>query len=77
MTDCGELLRELEKDHMARLRHVVLAKLGVFPLGLRARMISDRKILEYACHMVLDKGGSGGGSSFDMDKFIRMKEGEA
>ena len=73
MTDCGELLRQLEKDHMARLRHVVLTRLNICPLGLRARMISDRKILEYACHMVLDKGGG----SFDMDRFIRMKESEA
>ena len=73
MTDCGKLLESLKKDHMARLRHVVLKNFGVSPLSLRARLISDRKIIECACQMVLECRDSRGG--FDMERFERMKEG--
>lgn len=77
MTDCGKLLEALEKDHMARLRHVVLTRFNICPLGLRARLISDRRIIECACQLVLDERGGEGGGSFDMERFIRMKEGSA
>lgn len=73
MTDCGKLLQSLEKDHMARLRHVVLTRFGISPLGLRAGLISNRKIIECACRLVLDN--SGGGEGFDMERFVRLKEG--
>ncbi len=71
-----KLLGALREDGMARLRHAVLERTGVSPFSLRAVLISDRQIIKYACHMVLDgestEEAAGGG--FDMERFLNMKE---
>lgn len=71
-----ELLAALREDSAARLRHAVLKEAGVSPFSLRARFISDRQIIIYACHMALDRaaGEKTGEGSFDMERFLRMKE---
>ena len=70
------LLEALEGDGMARLRHAVLREAGVPPFSLRAALVSNRRLLRYACHLVLDGREHGGGSGgFDMERFRRMKEG--
>ena len=73
--DCRELLKSLESDHMARLRHVVLTRLNICPLSLRARLISDRRIIACACQLALDRAGpEAGGGDFDMARFLELKE---
>lgn len=68
------LLGCLEGDSMARLRHLVLKRLGVCPLSLRARLAGDRRIIACACQLVLDMERKQTGS-FDMERFLEMKEG--
>lgn len=74
--DCGELLARLERDSLARLRHLVLERAGICPLSLRARLISDRQIIAYACFMALEAGGAGPeeSGSFSRERFEQMKE---
>lgn len=74
--DCGELLASLERDSMARLRHLVLERAGICPLSFRARLISDRQIIAYACFMALDRSGDvpEESGSFSRERFERMKE---
>lgn len=71
--DCGQLLESLENDHMARLRHVVLRRLGICPIGLRAAMISNRSIIRCACQLAADGRQEEQSGGFDMEKFIRMR----
>ena len=72
-----KLLEALERDSMARLRHAVLREAGVPPFSLRAMLVSKKRLLRYACHLVLDgREHSGGSGGFDMEKFKRLKEGE-
>lgn len=72
-----ELLAALKDDSVARLRHAMLKEAGVSPFSLRARFISDRQLLRYACHLALDRaaGEEKGEGSFDMERFLKMKEG--
>jgi len=76
--ELGRLLEALRGDPMARLRHAVLKKAGIPPFSLRAAFIGRKQILRYACHLALDAEESGelGAGSFDMGRFLEMKEGE-
>ena len=75
--EAERLLEALRENSMARLRHAVLEKAGVPPFSLRAWLISNRRILRYACHLVLDEeqGKLQSGAGFDMERFLKMKEG--
>lgn len=73
------LLSSLSRDSMARLRYLVLGRAGICPLSLRAGLVSNRRIIAYACQMVLDMEGKAAlpgeeGAGFDMDRFMEMKE---
>ena len=76
MTALAKLLGKLENDHMARLRHVVLTKLGISPLSPLALFISDRRIVACACQLVLDSRDAGNLTGFEIERFLRMKEAE-
>ena len=60
MTDgerkCAELLRALAGDSMKRLKWRVTERLGICPASLRARLLTNRRALEFAGHLVLDAG---------------------
>ena len=60
MTDgerkCDELLRALSGDSMKRLKWRVMERLNICPASLRGRLLTKRRALEYACHLVLDAG---------------------
>lgn len=73
--EAEKLLETLRGDHMARLRHKVLRKAGIPPFSLRSVLISNRQVLRYACHLVLDGQGADTRGNFDMERFLRMKEG--
>ena len=83
MTDgerkCAELLRALDADPMRRLKWRVMERLDICPASLRARLLTKRRALEYACHLALDAGeraasantkaAAGENPGFDMARF--------
>ncbi len=80
-----KLLGELERDSAERLKWLVCRRLGIMPGSALWHMMTRRRALRYACHMVLDGRGSpdsagdgfgesGSGSGFDEARFRRMKE---
>jgi hypothetical protein len=73
----GELLQKLSRDGGARLKWQVCRTLGIAPGSLTYRLMSRRRVIEYACQMVLDMGAESAqtGESFDMGRFLRLKEG--
>ena len=75
----AELIDVLRAESMERLRHHILREAGIPPLSLRARLISNRRLLRYACHLALDAEESGAAAqpesgSFDPERFLKMKE---
>lgn len=75
--DGRRLIQALRENSMARLRHAVLKEAGVLPFSLKAALLSNRRILRYACHMVLDREveAAQGSPGFDMKRFAELKEG--
>ena len=53
---CAELLDALDRDSVRRLKWRVMERLNICPASLRARLLTKRRTLEYACHLVLDAG---------------------
>ncbi len=81
--NAAELIESLEKDHMERLRWLVLREFGIIPGSKRALCISDWDILRCAAHMVIDSrdsdadiGEQGQNGSFDKERFKRLSEGQ-
>ena len=54
--ECGALLSALSGDCMKRLKWRVMERLNICPASLRGRLVTKRRTLEYACHLVLDAG---------------------
>lgn len=72
------LLNTLQRNYPARLRWLVLQRLGISPLSLSACLLSHRAALRLACHMALDnreshpQDDSGGNPNFDPAVFARL-----
>ena len=88
MTDgerkCAELLDALSADSMKRLKWRVMERLNICPASLRGRLLTKRRALEYACHLVLDAGErtvpasaetkAGENPRFDMARFRALAQ---
>ena len=75
MTECEKLLEALRGDSLGRLRHLILREAGLSPFSLRGALISKKRLLRYACQLVLDRERASAGD-FDMRRFEEMKEAE-
>ncbi|MGN1002557.1 MAG: hypothetical protein ACI4PC_07270 [Oscillospiraceae bacterium] len=74
-----ELLAAVERDPVARLKWIVLQRLGVSPVSWQARFFSGRRAVACACQMILDQRGASAlppetvNGSFDPAKFEEMR----
>ena len=69
------LLEALSRDSMARLRWLVCRRLDIPAGSLRERLMSRRRVLAYACQMVLDGASPGpeANGGFDMERFQALR----
>lgn len=66
-----ELLEKAECSAMARLKWIILQRLGVCPLSFCAMLLSRKKVLQIAAQLVLDDSPTQkeGNPCFDMARF--------
>lgn len=68
-----ELVAEVRRDPMERLRWRVLSRFGVLPCSREAREMTDEDCLRYAAHILADRSGDFGvNASFDSGRYSAL-----
>ena len=76
----AELIAAGKADSYGRLKWQVLRRLGICPASLRAHLLTKRRVLLLACHMILDSRTSAEATgeenpNFDMTRFRNLAGG--
>lgn len=70
-----ELIFDVSRDPMERLRFRVLHAFHVLPCSEAARKMTDEDCLRYAAQLIADKNGAGEANpQFDELRYLRLKE---
>ena len=73
-----ELIEQVRRDPMERLRWRVLKSFGVLPCSPLAQSMTDEDCLRYAAHMAADRYAEGDENpAFDVGRYLSMKGGTA
>lgn len=75
-----KLIAAAEEDSFSRLKWQVLRRLGICPVSLWSRLLTKRRVLLLACHMILDSRTSAEATgeenpNFDMTRFRNLAGG--
>lgn len=70
-----ELIADVSRDPMEKLRFRVLRAFNVLPCSDEARRMTDEDCLRYAAQLLADRNGAGETNPhFDNDRYLRLKE---